>query len=145
VRRTEAGLRRSAPMLWRPEIAASTETSAPTSDTRTLRLGYGLNLHAPRTLDEALAGLRGVTLPLRERIAPGRRFGVGMYLPAELALSLSSPEHGEDLARLVGFLAEHALDPFTFNAFPYGGFQQDGLKERVFAPDWSQLERVDYT
>lgn len=125
-------------MRWRPSRSVA-------HDARALRLGYGLNLHAPRTLDEALAALRDVTVPLRERVAPGASFGVGMYLPAELATSLASASGARDLDRLARFLAEHALDPFTYNAFPYGGFQDDGLKERVFAPDWTTRERAEYT
>lgn len=127
-------------MLWRPILRGAGD-----ADARTLRLGYGLNLHAPRTLDEALQALRDVTVPLRERVAPRSRFGVGVYLPAELATSLASSSGAGELERLARFLAEHALDPFTYNAFPYGGFQEDGLKERVFAPDWTTRERAEYT
>lgn len=118
---------------------------------RVLRLGYGLNLHAPRTLAELEAGLRAITLPLARRLATSHvdgtspSFGVGMYLPAELALRLADPTHAAELARLRDLCVEHALAPFTFNAFPYGGFQTDGLKERVFAPAWDERARLDYT
>lgn len=125
-----------------PDATAGTSGGA-TTDARRVRLGYGLNLHAPRTLAECLAGLTEITVPLRERLGARGAFGAGMYLPAELAHALA-----HDVAQretLAAFLAEHALDPFTFNAFPFGGFQTDGLKERVFAPAWSERARRDYT
>ena len=122
-------------MDWRPNV----------DDGRRLRLGYGLNLHAPRTLAELEDGLTAVTLPLRARVAPNARFGVGMYLPAELAHALDPARDAHALEPLAAFLVEHALDPFTFNAFPYERFQSDGLKERVFAPAWWERARLDYT
>lgn len=110
---------------------------------RRIRLGYGLNLHAPRTLAECLAGLAIVTVPLRERLGVRGAFGAGMYLPAELAHTLA--HDAAQCAELAAFLAAHGIDAFTFNAFPFGGFQTDGLKERVFAPAWSERARCDYT
>lgn len=117
------------------------EFSASVDAGRRVRLGYGLNLHAPRTLAELLDGLRAVTLPLQARVAPHACFGVGMYLPAELAHALAAG----GVAELAAFLAEHALDAFTFNAFPYARFQEDGLKERVFQPAWWERDRLEYT
>lgn len=110
---------------------------------RAVRLAYCMNLHAAETLDELIANMQRITLPLRERLAPGAEFGVGMYLPAKLARELASD--AAQLARLKRFLDEHALDPFTYNAFPYGGFQTDGLKERVFEPTWWEPARREFT
>lgn len=129
-------------MEWRRAHASGAASDAAHGAAR-VRLGYGLNLHAPRTLAECLAGLTEITLPLRERLDARGAFGAGMYLPAELAHALA--HDAAQLARLAGFLAEHALDAFTFNAFPFGGFQSDGLKARVFAPAWSERARRDYT
>lgn len=109
---------------------------------RSVRLAYCLNLHPADTLAGLLEGLRGITLPLRERIAPGRTFGVGMYVPARLAAELTQ---GEEWRSLKAVLEEHDLDPFTWNAFPYGGFGADGLKARVFEPTWAEPERRSFT
>lgn len=114
---------------------------------RRVRLAYCLNLHAAETLADTLAGIRDVTLPLRDRIAPrtsdGAPFGVGMYLPHSVASEL---EHdASKLADLGAFLAGEGLDPFTFNAFPFGGFHAALLKERVFRPTWAEPERLAFT
>ena len=122
-------------MLWRH----------PAHPGRAVRLAYCLNLHPGETAAEVLEGMRRVTLPLRERIAPGREFGVGMYVPARAAAELAAGGDNPWRDRLAGFLNEHGLDPFTWNAFPYGGFHQAGLKERVFRPTWADPERLVYT
>ena len=110
-----------------------------------MRLGYCLNLHAAEDLEQALAGMQAVTLPLAARLGEGKPFGVGLYLPAALALELDTARGQSNLARLGDFLAEHQLDPFTANAFPYGGFHRSGLKRDVFRPAWSEHERLDFT
>ena len=117
----------------------------PESPGRHVRLGYCLNLHAAESLDELLESLRAVTLPLRDRIAPSGRFGVGMYLPAKLARHLLTEEGADELLRLREFLSKERLDPFTYNAFPFGDFQTDGLKERVYEPLWTNAARARYT
>jgi len=118
---------------------------SPDADGLGLRLGYCLNLHAAEDLAGILRGLREVTLPLRERLAPPGRFGVGMYLPEGVALELASPAGESQLDELAAFLAAEGLDPFTFNAFPIGGFHRDGLKRAVFEPTWCDERRVEYT
>lgn len=109
-----------------------------------LRLAYCLNLHAATDLEGSLRGMREITLALRDRLAPTSPFGIGMYLPGALALQLADKK-GKDLERLADFLGTEGLDPFTFNAFPFGRFHQAGLKRDVFAPTWMEAERVDYT
>jgi hypothetical protein len=113
---------------------------------RRVRLAYCQNLHAAEDLAGTLAGLREVTVPLRARLArDGEPFGVGLYLEAALAARLASDAGRTEQRELEAFLREHALEPFTFNAFPYGGFQRDGLKQRVFAPSWLEPERLAFT
>lgn len=112
---------------------------------RTVHLAYGLNLHRAGDLAETLAGLQSITLPLRERLAPGRAFGIGLYLCGSFARALASGRAEADRARLTGFLADHGLDPFTANAFPYERFHADGLKENVFSPTWREPARLSYT
>lgn len=116
---------------------------------RSLRLGYCMNLHAAEDLDGVYRGMREITVPLAERLYPGRSesegFGVGVWLPADVAMEITRPDQAEALDRYAEFFAEHGLDPFTFNAFPYGGFHSEGLKERVFNPTWKNPLRTAYT
>ncbi len=115
----------------------------PNSD-RVVRVGYCLNLHAAETLADVREAIEAFSVPLRDRLAPGgEAFGVGMYLAAGAARELCADP--DALGALRSFLRGHRIDPFTFNAFPYGGFQEDGLKARVYQPTWMEPERVDYT
>lgn len=109
---------------------------------RAVRLAYCLNLHPAENLEGFLEGLRRFAIPLKTRLECTDSFGVGPWLPASLAIDL---EHGNDSEILIGFLREHDLDAFTWNAFPYGGFHQPGLKQGVFAPTWAEDERVEFT
>ena len=73
---------------------------------RGVRLAYCMNLHPASDLEGVLEGMRTITLPLAARLDAERSsggFGVGMYLPAEVALALMDGD-GSDLARLVDFL-----------------------------------------
>src|SRR5258705_1862863 len=111
-----------------------------------VRLAYCLNVHAAEDLAQLLAGIRDVTLPLRDRLARGdESFGAGIYLPAQLARHLAGERGAGDLARLADLVARSRLDPFTYNAFPAGGFHADGLKAAVFKPTWMEEERVRFT
>ena len=114
------------------------------SSERVVRVGYCLNLHAAETLSDVREAIETFSVPLRDRLAPGSEgFGVGMYLAAGAARELCADAGA--LGALRDFLRAHRIDPFTFNAFPYGGFQEDGLKARVYQPNWMDTERVDYT
>jgi hypothetical protein len=111
-----------------------------------VRLAYCLNLHPAHDLATLFEGLRSITLPLQGRLAGKKRpFGVGLYLSSALAGELVGEDGRRDLELLAGFLAEHRLDPFTFNAFPAGGFHEGGLKQGVFRPTWLEEERVRFT
>ena len=112
---------------------------------RAVRLAYCLNLHAAENLEQLLDGMRRVTLPLRERLAAGRPFGVGMYFPGALVESLVHEQGATQREHLRAFLSDHGLDPFTYNAFPFSGFQTDGLKQRVFEPTWLEDSRAAFT
>jgi len=113
---------------------------------RSVRLAYCLNLHPAEDLDGVLEGMRTITLPLRDRLGvSGGLFGVGPWLPASVAMELTAGEGSPDLDRFAEFFAENGLDPFTFNAFPYGGFHERGLKEAVFRPSWAAAERLAFT
>ncbi len=110
---------------------------------RGVRLGYCLNIHPAEDVAGVIDGMRRITVPLRDRLGATSSFGVGMYLSARAAKELSSSTEKREL--LGNFLREHGLDPFTYNAFPYGDFQVDGLKTGVFEPAWSDETRLRYT
>jgi len=111
---------------------------------RCVRLAYCLNVHPAETFEELVEGLKSITLPLRDRIArPGEPFGVGMYLAAAAAHELERSRSALELLRKL--LEREGLDPFTYNAFPYGGFHTGRVKQKVYAPVWGEPARLQYT
>ena len=46
---------------------------------------------------------------------------------------------------LKGFLGDNDLYLYTVNAFPYGPFKGQRVKEQVYEPDWRSEERTRYT
>ncbi len=121
-----------------------------------MRLAYCLNVHPAASLEGVVKGIETITVPLRARLAPGRPFGVGLYLPAAVfepskAVADVLPHAREftsvrrAIARLGPLCADHGLDAFTANAFPYGDFHAASLKERVFEPTWLEGARARWT
>ncbi|MCB2099493.1 MAG: metabolite traffic protein EboE [Rhodobacterales bacterium] len=105
-------------------------------------LTYCTNIHPGETWDEVRETLAVQVPSVRDRVAPGQRFGVGLRLSARAAEALSAPEALADLRAL---LAEKNLYVFTLNGFPYGPFHGQSVKESVYRPDWTEPERLRYT
>jgi len=79
---------------------------------------------------------------VRDRVAPGQMFGIGLRLSARAARELGS---GDALAEFRAFLDRNKLYVFTVNGFPYGTFHGTRVKEEVYLPDWRDQERLRYT
>lgn len=105
-------------------------------------LTYCTNIHPGETWAEVRANLERYVLAVKDRVAPARRFGVGLRLSAEAAATLAEPA---ELAAFRGFLEAHGLYVFTINGFPYGVFHGTRVKEDVYLPDWLDEARLAYT
>src|SRR5829696_2776021 len=108
----------------------------------TLHLSYCTNIHPGESWREVRENLQRYLVPVRQRVSPGRPFGVGLRVSGESARSLADPRA---LGELRAFLAEHDLYVFTINGFPYGPFHGRPVKEQVYLPDWLDPERLTYT
>ena len=112
------------------------------ADGTTVHLAYCTNVHAGDTLDEVLAHLDRFVLPVRRHLGSDL-LGVGLWLAAPAAHELAHDPTATDGLREA--LAGRGLETVTLNGFPYRGFQEPVVKQRVYHPDWSQQERLDYT
>ncbi|MEQ1631378.1 MAG: metabolite traffic protein EboE [Planctomycetota bacterium] len=107
-------------------------------------LTYCGNVHAARSVDEFLAGLAAVAVPVRDAArAAGRPFGLGAWWPAPVAKAIARDEATQQRVRSA--LHELDLSLWTLNVFPYGDFHEAVVKEAVYAPDWSTEDRLLYT
>ncbi|MGV9631619.1 metabolite traffic protein EboE [Streptomyces sp. NPDC003487] len=111
-------------------------------DGSTVHLAYCTNVHPAETLDGVLAQLRDHCEPVRRRL--GRdRLGIGLWLAQDAAATLAA-----DPAALRGLrdaLDRRGLEVVTLNGFPYEGFGAEEVKYRVYRPDWSDPQRLEYT
>lgn len=107
-----------------------------------LHLTYCTNIHAADGWQAVLANLRTYAPALKARFSPSAPFGVGLRLSAREAREL---RHGNVLAAFREFLDREGLYVAIINGFPYGHFHGAPVKQTVYAPDWRDPARVDYT
>jgi sugar phosphate isomerase/epimerase len=105
-------------------------------------ISYCTNVHPAQDVDGIVAQLERYALPVRERLGADR-LGVGLWLSAPVARGLA-----DDAAARRRFRAEldaRGLAVYTLNAFPYGGFHDEVVKQAVYLPSWTNKDRAAYT
>jgi sugar phosphate isomerase/epimerase len=107
----------------------------------TLPLSYCTNVHPGLTVDEVLSGLRTYTGEVRKRLGAPLAAGLWLAQPVIAQLTASASE----TARLKEELDRLSLVCYTLNAFPYGNFHSERVKETVYIPDWTDESRRIYT
>jgi len=105
-------------------------------------LTYCSNIHPGESWSEVRANLGRYVPSVRDQVANGRPFGIGLRLSAEAAQTLARPGAMNELK---DFLARENLYIFTLNGFPYGAFHGKRIKEDVYLPDWQDIRRLHYT
>jgi hypothetical protein len=105
-------------------------------------LTYCTNIHPGESWDEVRRNVETDVQAVKQAVCPQRPFGVGLRLSALAARELAQPAV---LARFRDYLAGHGLYVFTVNAFPYGPFHGQPVKEGVYRPDWLEPERLAYS
>jgi sugar phosphate isomerase/epimerase len=107
-----------------------------------VHLTYCSNIHPGETWEEVRANLERYVPTVRDAVAPGQPFGIGLRLSAQAAQALSQPA---TLQAFREFLDRNDFYIFTLNGFPYGTFHGARVKEDVYLPDWRDPARLGYT
>jgi sugar phosphate isomerase/epimerase len=107
-----------------------------------IHLTYCLNIHPGESWDENFAAIRQKATVVRKKLKRRGPFGLGLRLSARAAEELCD---GDRLAELARFLDKEKMYVFTINGFPYGQFHDTAVKESVYAPDWRDRRRREYT
>lgn len=111
-------------------------------------LAYCTNIHPAESWEETERVLRSDVLAVRDELrgtghlGADDAFAIGLRLSARAARELLE---GDRVARFRGWLEETNTYVFTINGFPYGDFHGTRVKEKVFQPDWTDPQRVEYT
>ena len=107
-----------------------------------IHLAYCTNIHRGETWAETFQNLKTHTLAVRDRVAKGEPFAIGLRLGVNAASELKVPAR---LREFRAWLDQENCYVFTINGFPYGQFHGTRVKEQVYTPDWTTRERVEYT
>ncbi|WP_038171436.1 metabolite traffic protein EboE [Verrucomicrobium sp. BvORR106] len=107
-----------------------------------IHLGYCTNIHRGETWAQTWRTLEDYTLRVRDRVAGGKPYGIGLRLGEQASRELAEPCQ---LAEFQEWLEKHNCYVFTINGFPYGNFHGERVKEQVFKPDWTSKDRLEYT
>ena len=105
-------------------------------------LTYCTNIHAGESWDEVSQSLDAFVPTIRDAVADGAPMGIGLRLSGQAAFSLHEPSVLKAFQAQLKSLNAYV---FTLNAFPYGTFHGAPVKQAVYAPDWTDAERVRYT
>ncbi|MDA1015444.1 MAG: metabolite traffic protein EboE [Planctomycetota bacterium] len=106
-----------------------------------LPLSYCTNVHPGLTVSAVLDGIEQYTAPLRQNY--GAELAAGLWLAESVTTELK--RQPEDVDRFRDRLTSLDLSCHTLNAFPYGNFHGDRVKETVYVPDWADAARLQYT
>ena len=106
-----------------------------------LPLSYCTNVHPGRTVAEVDAGLEDYTANVRRNL--GTDLAAGLWLARSVVSEMLATD--DSVARFTDRLNERNLSCHTLNAFPFGDFHSERVKEQVYLPDWTTTERLDYS
>ncbi|MBT5848701.1 MAG: metabolite traffic protein EboE [Micrococcales bacterium] len=106
-------------------------------------LTYSTLVHAGDNWDQMRASVEEFVPKVKRRLGVEGKFGVSLRISGDSQKTLS--ESAEARSDLKKFLEDEGLYVFTINAFPYGPFKGQRVMERVYEPDWTTNQRVEYT
>jgi len=106
-------------------------------------LTYSTLVHPADDWEQLWKSVNTYLPQVKARMAPYQKFGVCLRTSAPSAAALSAdPSKRADLKQ---FFADNDLYLYTANAFVYGVFKKQIIKEDVYEPDWRTEDRVEYT
>ncbi|MCW7467178.1 metabolite traffic protein EboE [Leptospira levettii] len=103
---------------------------------------YCSNIHLGESWEDHFEELKTYLPKIKTQFSPNEPFGIGLRLSNEASVSLSQ---SDTLFEWKKWLKQESMYVISINGFPYGGFHSEVVKEGVYHPDWSTLERYEYT
>jgi hypothetical protein len=106
-------------------------------------LTYSTLVHPGDTWAEMRHSLETYVPEVKRRFCPDVPMGVSLRISHSSAETLINDP--AERAWVKSFLDDNDLYVYTVNAFPFGPFKGQVVKEQVYEPDWSTEERTGYT
>ena len=105
-------------------------------------LAYCTNVHRGNNWSETFSSLQKEVMDVRRATSPEAPYAIGLRLGADAARELAQPQTLENFKE---WLEKENSYIFTINGFPHGNFHGQRVKEKVYLPDWTDPERLNYT
>jgi hypothetical protein len=105
-------------------------------------LTYCTNIHPGESWQDHFDALQQHVPVVKKTISPDQPFGIGLRLSNKASVQLAKEDALQNFRQ---WLQEQSCYVFTINGFPYGSFHQTIVKDKVHEPDWTTMQRVDYT
>jgi hypothetical protein len=103
-------------------------------------IGYCGNVHPVSNLRELVDTINGPTMEIAQQLHDLDHLALGLWLPqTALGEALSHPEPLRQACE------QKRLKLVSFNGFPMGRFHNQTVKEKVYTPDWTSPQRLQYT
>jgi len=99
-------------------------------------LGYCTNVHRGTTFHDVLENIRTICKPICQQSTFD--IGTGLWLSNQASLEVDIPQLRETLDAC-------KVNVFTMNGFPYSDFHTEIVKHKVYEPNWSNPDRLEYT
>lgn len=103
---------------------------------------YCSNIHPVRTFEDILSFLEKETKNISREFPDEELFPLGLWFPEQ---ALDEALKKENVNQLQRCLKKNNYKLVTMNAFPQSFFHGETIKEKVYQPDWSTEERLQYT
>ena len=104
-------------------------------------LSYCTNVHPCRSRNDLERIIVQEARCVRDKC--GFDLGVGLWLPEAVISNLIYD--ATFTTSVASLLADQGMRCFSLNAFPFGDFHSERVKENVYLPDWSDVRRLEYT
>lgn len=105
-------------------------------------LTYCTNIHAGESWEEVFQSLQTYAPTLKKQLSPNAPFGIGLRLSDQASRDLMAEGTRN---QFTNWLTTNDLYVSLINGFPYGGFHRQRVKDDVHRPDWTTIDRRDYT
>jgi hypothetical protein len=107
-----------------------------------LHLAYCTNVHPGEDWAQTFDSLNRHTLAVKDKLGRKEPYAIGLRLSDLASRELAQPDKLLEFRR---WLDRHSCYIFTINGFPFGRFHGQRVKERVYLPDWTEPQRLEYT
>lgn len=105
-------------------------------------IAYCSNVHAYETVEQFLNMLKVHAQPIKEN-RHLEKMALGLWFNQALIEDIG--KNPSSMTALVDYCQAKQLRISTINAFPQRKFHGDSVKQQVYLPDWSEIERLAYT